>query len=307
MIKFIVNPNAGGEKGFSTWKICERRLQKLNIPYKVYITDGPGDATRLAKRATEAGEAVTIVPVGGDGTFNEVLNGINISDNVTVGYIPTGSGNDLARGLGFSGDPEKALDVILERKEIVKLDYGVLTYGQDYKTERRFAVSMGIGYDAATCVAIDGSSMRRKLSKLNMQKAVYLTLGAIQIFKSRPSGGYIIADDGDRADINDVMFISSQIHVTEGGGKPFTPDADPQDGLLSVCVMCGKSKPAFIKTLYKGINGIHQKDKNVTLLDCKSIKIHLDEASYVHTDGEVLGSMTDVEVHCVPGALNMIV
>lgn len=307
MLKFIVNPNAGGEKGFSTWKICERRLQKLGVSYKVYITDGPGDATRLARRATADDEEVTVVPVGGDGTFNEVLNGLNISDKVTIGYIPTGSGNDLARGLKLSGDVERALDVILERKNIIRLDYGVLAFGGAEKTQRRFAVSMGIGYDAAVCVAIDHSSLRRKLSRFNMQKSVYLTLGALQIFKSRPSDGCIVVDDKEKIDLKDIMFISSQIHVTEGGGKVFTPDADPQDGLLSVCVMCGKNKLGFTKTLFSGLDGKHAGDKNVRLFDCESIKIHLNDALPVHTDGETFESINDVEVRCVAGTLNMIV
>ena len=168
MLYFIVNPNSGGAKGYQVWKQAELRLQKLKVEYKVFLTTGPGDANEFSRQITNSDdENITIVPVGGDGTFNEVLNGANISDRVTFGYIPTGSGNDLARGLHMSLNVIKSLDSILSRKKIIEMDYGVLTYGTDEIVNRRFAVSTGIGYDAQVCVTIDESGAREKLGKFN--------------------------------------------------------------------------------------------------------------------------------------------
>lgn len=311
MLYFIVNPNAGGAKGFETWKAAESRLQKLNVEYKAFITDGQGDAIRLAREITNSDDTrekeFTLVAVGGDGTFNEVLNGLNLDSNVTLGYIPTGSGNDLARGLKLSGHVTKCIDNILARKNIIEMDYGIVTYGKDEVRNRRFAVTAGIGYDAAVCVAIDNCGIRRELAKLKLQKQAYLLLGALEILKTKSSKGYIILDDNRRVEFNDIIFISAHNHATEGGGKLFAPQADYQDGMLSLCVMHSKSKLHFTKTLFQGIKGNHAKEQGVRLYDCRNVKIHTELPMALHTDGEIFDAQTDVEIQCVEKKLKIIV
>ena len=103
MYYFIVNPNAHGGRGKKIWRKLERQIHKSGIHYEAFQTEAPGDARRMAAELTaNMQEPATIVAVGGDGTVNEVLNGLAISDLLTVGYIPTGSGNDLARRLAAS-------------------------------------------------------------------------------------------------------------------------------------------------------------------------------------------------------------
>ena len=311
MLYFIVNPNAGGAKGYDTWKTAETRLQKLNVDYKAFITDCQGDAIRIAREITGTGDDrekdFTIVAVGGDGTFNEVLNGLNLDEDITIGYIPTGSGNDLARGLGLSGNVVKCLDNILSRKNIVEMDYGVVTYGTNEVKNRRFAVTAGLGYDAAVCVSMDNCGIRRELAKLKLQKQAYLLIGALEILKTRSSKGYLILDDKRKVEFNDIIFVSAHNHATEGGGKLFAPQADFQDGMLNLCVMHSKSKLHFTKTLYAGIKGNHAKEQGVRLYDCKNVKIHADVPLALHTDGEIFEAQTDIEIQCVERKLKIIV
>ena len=97
------------------WRKLERQIHKSGIHYEAFQTEAPGDARRMAAELTaNMQEPATIVAVGGDGTVNEVLNGLAISDLLTVGYIPTGSGNDLARGLHLETDPEKVPETDLK-------------------------------------------------------------------------------------------------------------------------------------------------------------------------------------------------
>lgn len=129
MYYFIVNPNAHGGRGAKIWKKLEHQIHKSGISYEAYQTEASGDARRMAAELTaNMQEAATIVAVGGDGTVNEVLNGLAISDLLTFGYIPTGSGNDLARGLNLSRNPKKCLKRILNPSEICRVDYGILSY-----------------------------------------------------------------------------------------------------------------------------------------------------------------------------------
>lgn len=86
-------------------------LDSANVPYRAVFTKKNGDAAQFAAKASLKASAdfpVTVVAVGGDGTANEVLNGLVLSDHLTFGYIPAGSGNDLAKALGLSKTPAKA-------------------------------------------------------------------------------------------------------------------------------------------------------------------------------------------------------
>ncbi len=308
MLYFIVNPNSGGAKGYLVWKKAELRLQKLKVDYKVFLTTAPGDAMEYARQITSGDdEDIVLVPVGGDGTFNEVLNGANITDRVTFGYMPTGTGNDLARGLKISFNVIKSLEAVITRKNVIDIDYGVLTVGTDEVINRRFAVSTGIGYDAQVCVTIEDSIKRGKLGKANLSKTVYLILGALDILKIEPVKGHIIMDNDRRAEFNDIIFISTHNQMTEGGGRKFAPQADFQDGILNMCVMHTKSKIDFAKLLAAGLGGNHLKYSGVRACDCRTVSIHLDKPRTVHTDGEVIGSFTDCEVHCVKKGIRIII
>ena len=308
MLYFIVNPNSGGEKSFIKWKTVDRRLKKLKISYKSFVTDGPGDATRIASEiCRNISGSVTIVAVGGDGTFNEVLNGIDMDADVTLGYIPTGSGNDLAAGLHFSKNPLKALDTVLKCRKIAEMDYGVISYGEGEIINRRFAVSGGIGYDAQVCYSLDDSNMRRVLGKVQLQKMAYLVIGARDIIETKPVKGYVIIDSERKVEFNRIMFAAIQNQQTEGGGFRFAPQAVNDDGRLSVCIVHTGNKLAFTRILAAALTGSHLKYPGVRTYDCKKIKIHLDRPMAVHVDGELCGRYADIELYCVERKVRIIV
>ncbi len=96
MYYFIVNPSAGSGSGMKKWKMIAALLKKQNLPYKVYFTRKSGDAVRFAQAITSRHEPLILAALGGDGTANEILNGICDFENTIFSYIPTGSSNDLA-------------------------------------------------------------------------------------------------------------------------------------------------------------------------------------------------------------------
>ena len=117
---FIINPSSSSGKHKTLWREIKEQLEKEEINYKIAATKKTGDAKRLAREASlqvSEQNPCTIVAIGGDGTVNEVVNGLILSPFLSFGYIPTGSGNDLARGLGLSKEPLEALDFILHPKE----------------------------------------------------------------------------------------------------------------------------------------------------------------------------------------------
>jgi diacylglycerol kinase family enzyme len=171
MYNFIVNPKAGSGKGLKIWKAIARYMESHNIEYEVFLTEGIGDARTAAMRLTDShDEPRYIIAVGGDGTMNEVLDGVSFHGPLSLGYIPAGSGNDLARSLRMPGRTIKCLKKQLAPRHFTMIDYGVLTYGNQEVSHRRFLVSTGIGFDAAVCQDALSSRCRQRLNRLGMGK-----------------------------------------------------------------------------------------------------------------------------------------
>ena len=110
MYHFIVNPAARSGLGKETWRELRPLLDQKELPYQVHFTRYQTHATKIAKEITSDGARHILIVLGGDGTVNEVLNGICHLSQTELGYIPLGSGNDLARGLGLPADPKEALE-----------------------------------------------------------------------------------------------------------------------------------------------------------------------------------------------------
>ena len=153
MYIFIVNPASRSGHASQIWTEIETLLKERNILYRVYFTSHRGHGTKLAQQLTkDLSSRTTLIVVGGDGTVNEVLNGIEHPEHIILGYIPTGSGNDFAKGMALPSDPQKALELILSPNSYRTVDIGVLKYSEkDTEKIRKFAVSTGIGFDAAIC------------------------------------------------------------------------------------------------------------------------------------------------------------
>lgn len=171
MYTFIANPNARSGRGILLWKQIEKILQEKEIEYKVLFTKYQHHATRLVHDLTSDSASHTIVVLGGDGTLNEVIDGIVYLDKVTLGYIPLGSGNDFARGLGLPTDIHGALEQILAPTHYTAMNVGVLDYENKH---RRFAVSTGIGFDAAVCHQVMVTPLKAFLNRLKLGKLTYL-------------------------------------------------------------------------------------------------------------------------------------
>lgn len=155
MYYFIVNPKSSSGKGRKIWIRLEKILQMKNTDYRVFFTEKILHAAKLANMLSCRKLPCTIIAVGGDGTANEVINGLAAHKGITFGYIPTGSSNDLARSLGLPADPVQALEMILHPSKIHQMRIGINTDGN---AQRRFAVSTGIGYDAAVLRPYDQKS-----------------------------------------------------------------------------------------------------------------------------------------------------
>lgn len=308
MYYFIVNPNSCCGRGKIIWDKLERTLNASGVEYQAYLTEKPGDAKIFAKNLTEGcKESNVIIAVGGDGTVNEILDGYSMCSCVTLGYIPAGSGNDLARSLKLPKNPIRCLNKILHPKYYKLMDYGVLSYGDSEISHRRFMVSSGIGMDAAVCHNLLYSRTKGLLHRLRIGKLAYLLVGTRQLISAKPCKGYIVLNGVQKIEFNHAYFISTHIHPYEGGGFKFAPDADFEDGKLSVCVMNNRKKSKLICVLLNSLMGKKSVNKGIRFYSCEEIHIHMDRPMAVHVDGESCFSQNDVEIRCISKKLRMIV
>ncbi len=307
MYYFIVNPSAGGGRCGKIWKRLERQLERQGIAYEAFLTERSGDAAGYAMKLTEGcRDPRIIITVGGDGTMNEVLDGLAFCGPVTLGYIPAGSGNDLARSLKLPRRPSRALRKILNPKYYKLMDYGVLSYGEEME-HRRFLVSAGIGLDGAVCQNLECLRSGKNLNKVSLGRLSYITEGVRQLILSYPVKGSLLLDGSQRVELNHIYFISAHIHPFEGGGFRFAPGADPCDGKLTLCVVHHGGKRKLFLFLVSSFLGNQKKYRGVRSYSCREVEIHMERPVAVHADGENCRCQRDVHMRCISGKVRMIV
>ena len=174
MYYFIVNPNAGSRKGMHCWEEIRTYLLKEGIDFRELLTKGEGDAMRFAERITGKGRPDVIVAVGGDGTLHETVSGMKKGTEAKLAFIPAGSGNDFARGMGYSKDPTERIRSILADEDGAGINVGnAFASG----ASGCFLVSSGIGYDARVCHMVNHAKAKQMMNRLRMGKQTYLGIG----------------------------------------------------------------------------------------------------------------------------------
>ena len=325
MFYCIVNPSARSGHGKNIYNMFEEKCRLSGIPYKVVFTKGPGHAMSVVKRLTQKSasegdkpsEPVNLVVMGGDGTLNEVVSGIQDFDNVRLGVVPLGSGNDFVRDLGFPRKTEELIDQILKGEVVRKLDIGNVHYDHMTKTlsrlhderiesDRRFDVSAGIGFDAAVCEEALSSKTKNTLNKIGLGKATYGIVAVRQILHADQPACDIETDDGQKLHFDHLIFAAAMIHHYEGGGFNFAPDADLQDGYFDLIAGGDMSTGQIFKALPMAYFGKHYGQPGIYHIRAKEIKITTALPLWVHTDGEVLLKSDSITLSCYKQKLNLL-
>lgn len=307
MYHIVINPASRSGKGLEIWQNeVEPILIAEQIEYISYLSKEAGDVSNIIRNilSSESTRPITIILMGGDGTVNEALQGMEDTTGVILGYIPTGSGNDFARDLGLPKKPAEALSLILNHKEIRAMDLGTVEYDNGIK--HRFAVSYGIGFDAAVCEAITRSNLKKVLSKIGLSKLTYLLIALKELFAAHRVSCKLTLDSNEPLHIKRLLFLTGMLHRYEGGGFMFCPNADAADGFLDLCVVGDIPKLVCLLALPTAFKGKHYFVKGITPYRAKKIQIETTAPLWLHTDGEVLCQTTSLTVTCQQGAIQMI-
>jgi len=306
MIYFIVNKQSRTGKGALIWREIRTILKEKGISYKSFYTEYKGHATKLAKNlSSNLKEEIKLVVVGGDGTVNEVINGIVDFEKVCFGIIPTGSGNDFARGLGIKGDIRQHVERIISGKQIERIDLGCVSYGDN--KSRYYGISSGIGMDAIVCKKALNSKLKTFLNRFHIGKLTYLILTIQTLFSMETAKVKVRFDNKTIKSFNRLIFCAAMNFRAEGGGVPMAPRADAKDGKLSLCFAHGipKWKTFFMLPLL--VLAKHEKLSCFYITECKTCEIKLSKPVVAHADGEYLGDVSSIFYECLPGKLKIII
>lgn len=300
----IVNPNAGRRKGEKDWPEIARLFVEANIRYKSMFTQHRIHAIRMARKYVEMGYQ-NIIVVGGDGTMNEVVNGIftqskRSSNNITVGLIPVGTGNDWCRMFGIPYDYKSAIDVITGGKTFLQ-DVGWVKFQQEGMEKNRYFVNMaGMGYDALVAEKTNKQKDQGKGGTLSYMLNIFSSLFS---FKETMIE---ISVDGEDVLKAPVFTMNVGICKFNGGGMMQLPNAIPDDGILDMTVIKKLSRFKVVSSVAKLYDGSFTRMPQVKTFKGKSIVINSKPEVYMEADGESLGH-SPFKFGIVPKSLKVII
>ena len=292
-LQFIVNPASKTGRGIEIWQEVENVLKASGIEYEVFFTKRMGHGAELARQLTEAPGEHMIVALGGDGTVNEVVNGIVRIKDTVLGYIPTGSGNDLAGGLKLPTDPMTSIEHILENKSHLQMNVGV---AQVEGQTRRFAVSAGMGWAAAITHEVAVSKLKRFLNKLKLGKLSYVLIAVKQIFAFKTSPMEIQIDGKEPMKFENNFFSAVMNSPYEGGRVMMCPKASWSDDLLDICVVDNVPKLKLLLVIPLAYKGWHRFFKGVYIKRGEKMTLRSKKPLPVHVDGENYGYHKELTV-----------
>lgn len=285
MYYFIVNPKSRTGLGAQVWQDVQAEIKSRRLSYQAFLTEYRGHATKLTRQICQKSRGDFLIVIGGDGTLQEVLSGLQVSSDITLGYIPAGSGNDFARSMKIPKDPLSALKLILSSPPAISMDVGVLKSGN---RKGAFGISCGMGFDAAICHAALSSRLKNLLNRIHLGKLTYAFLALRLLFAFRPFTLELTLD-GQQQTFEQVYFVAVMNQPYEGGGFLFCPDARPDDGLLDVLVIHQMSKLKLLLCLPTAFWGKHTHFKGVQLLQGQNIHLKSSRIVPIHQDGESAG------------------
>ncbi len=284
---FIVNPVSGRGKGRVLGEQLIERLKRLSIDFELHWTERPGHAIELAEQGAQS--HTVVVSVGGDGTLNEVVNGL-VGRSAVLGLIPVGSGNDFARAANIPFQFEQALEVLLQgRKKFVDLGKA---------NERYFHNGVGIGFDAW----VVHTSLGVKRLRGN---TIYLYSVLRTLMNYKPVSLELNFNGSVKTDDNFMVTVGNGVSM--GGGFYLTPDAENNDGLFDLCLIQNMPVVSILRNLIKVYGGQHKEDPRVEMHHTEKLTITGRQPFAVHVDGELLSLKVEkLEIEIISRGLEVI-
>jgi YegS/Rv2252/BmrU family lipid kinase len=291
----VFNPQAGRGSGHARAAEVQQALQAAGVYYESVVSEDRGHAIELAHRAALAGWEL-IVAAGGDGTINEVVNGLMLAEaegaHSRLGIMPIGSGNDFAGALGIPLNLRQAAQR-LAHGHVRRVDLGRVN-------GRWFDNSVGIGFEATINVEA------HRITWLRGQPQYFLAILRSVSHPAYPRAKIYI--DDSEPFTKQILIISVGNSHRTGGGFLVTPDAALDDGLLDLCIADAIPRRQILRLLPKVVKGTHRDEPVVQLTRIARLVVESEDPLPVHADGEMLWEDAHrVEITVEPALLDVVV
>jgi diacylglycerol kinase (ATP) len=294
-VVFLVNPASRNGRTRKLWPELAHRAARLGLEGQTLFSERPGHLIELAREAA-AGGARLVVAVGGDGTLNEVVNGV-AGTGVEIALLPNGTGQDFGRTHGIPTRFDEAVRVALDGDtrtvDAARVHYRTWAGGD---ATRWFANVGSVGMSAA--VAQRANSMSKALGG-----RVTFFYALMRVFFEWENTEIDVAlDDGRRSGrMHDVILANGQWH---GGAMWLAPDARPDDGLFDVVLIGDVDRRDFVTTAPKLYKGKHVGHPKVEIVRSATVAVDAPEHLPIEVEGEQIGT-TPARFEIVPGALRV--
>lgn len=293
---FLVNPASDNGATGRRWPELAHRAAVAGLTGDALFSQRPGELAELARRAADGG-ATLLVVVGGDGSLNEVVNGIGGRLDVEVAVVARGTGWDFIRTYGIPRRIEDAAEVAL-RGAVRTIDLGRATYrAWGGAEETRWFANIG-------SAGMSGAIARRanETTKIFGGKASYLA-ATLAVFSHWKAGRVQVTVDGEERDGLMYMVVVANGH-SFGGGLKICPDARPDDGRFDVLTIGDITRRDLALTMPKIYRGTHLPHPKAELLRGARARVEGAEPLPIELDGEQPGT-TPAVFEVVPGALRL--
>ena len=284
MYNFIVNPVSGNKKAIKNMQKLTKFLTERNIAFCVYTTSKKDAAGKIAAELERYG-ADNIIIVGGDGTLNEVINGIENPRNIKIGLIPSGTGNDFAYALKISTNPIKAMKTILKNR-VRQVDY---IQGEGY----RGVNVIGAGLDTDVLKTYNSVKIKNKLTYII---SLFKVLHSFDFYKFR------IFIDGEILANSEFMLVAGCNGSRFGGSIKVSPYSDIRDGKMNLVLIKRMPKKKIPIALFNFLRGKHLHHNYAVEVPCSNLRI--EGARLINVDGEIIENKP-FDLQIMPGGMNI--
>ncbi|WP_300410597.1 diacylglycerol kinase family protein [Lagierella sp.] len=300
----IINPNSGLGDGQRLGRELIEYLDGNGIAYEVYFTTKHRNAKAIATDLTKTlKEDISLISLGGDGTLNEVINGLYNHAKINLTVIPVGSGNDFVRSFKHPKTPIEMLKCSLNPRKFVDYNIGEI---HSKGKKRKFIVTAGSGYDGSLALNVNNPSLRRRFKGSSLKGFMYIYSGVKALVDYRPVKGKITVDGVDRS-FENIYFATVMNTPYAGKGFNIAPMAKGDDGVMEFCLVHSKSKGQMLPILLKGLAFGLKKGRNISYYRGRNFSFSLSAPVICHTDGEYFGEISNADIRVLEERVRVVV
>ncbi|WEV71540.1 YegS/Rv2252/BmrU family lipid kinase [Lactobacillus sp. ESL0785] len=295
-IHLLVNELAGNGNAKETFEKTVLLLITQQINFDFQKSNYAGELIELAQAYSNQPHTANeiLLVIGGDGSLNEVLNGIKRSKRpaTAFAYLPAGTGNDFARAANLSSNPEKLLARLKTNPAPTAIDCGYFELAGYQDQPGYFANSFGIGFDASVNHFSNNSKLKEILNKINQGKLIYAA-NILRALRNQTTFSVEIRTSTQKMHYDDAFLVTTTNHPYLGGGIPLLPSANITSHNLDAVVVEKFSIPKLVKLLFHLLkDGSHITDPQFHYLEAQEIIVKTKQKEFAQVDGEEIYQQT---------------